>query len=220
VMRFPLTNEDMVHTGSPSTGRCALRIRAGNGPITMLCVHDVPNASAVELLIDGGVVKHATGVQSPFEVSVPELRNSFGRFLHGDFGVRLTSNAFPNGELGRVLGDCIAGPTSLCLTDGRFEVTVQFTQPNHAPAAGKSVPPSSPDSGLFWFFSPANWEVMVKVLDACPFSPNFWVFLSANTNVAFDVHIFDTLSGRTRDYPNAQGHIASTVADTSAFPCH
>jgi hypothetical protein len=166
------------------------------------------------------VVKNATGVQSPFEINMHELRNSFARFLDGDFGVRLTSNAFPNGELGRVLGDCIEGPTTLCLTGERFRVSVQFTAPNKPAAAGKSVPTSSADSGLFWFFSPANWEVLVKVLDACPISPNFWVFLSANTNVAFNVTVVDMLTGRTRNYPNAQGHIADTVADTAAFPCH
>jgi hypothetical protein len=220
VMRFPLTNEDMVRTPSPAAGNCVIRIRTGSGPITLLCVHDVPNPVALELLIDGGVVKTASGVQSPFEINMPELRNGFARFLDGDFGVRLTSNAFPGGELGRVLGDCIEGPTTLCLTDERFRVSVRFTAPNKPTAQGKSVPTSSADSGLFWFFSPANWEVLVKVLDACAISPNFWVFLSANTNVAFNVTVVDMLTGRTRNYPSAQGHIADTVADTAAFPCH
>jgi hypothetical protein len=220
LMRFPLTNEDMVQTPSPAEALCALRIRAGSGPITLLCVHDVPNPVALQLLIDGGVVKNATGVQSPFQIDMPELRNSFNRFLQGDFGVRLTSNAFPNGELGRVLDDCIAGPNTLCLTNNRFRVNVQFTAPNQPARAGKSVPASSADSGLFWFFSPANWEVLVKVLDACPISPNYWVFLSANTNVAFTVTITDMLTGRTRNYSNAQGHVADTVADTDDFPCN
>jgi hypothetical protein len=53
VMRFPLTNEDMVRTPSPATGTCAIRIRTGSGPITLLCVHDVPNAVALQLLIAG-----------------------------------------------------------------------------------------------------------------------------------------------------------------------
>ena len=40
-----------------------------------------------------------------------------------------------------------------------------------------------------------------------------------NTNVAFTVTITDMLTGRTRTYSNAQGHVASTVADTDDFPC-
>jgi hypothetical protein len=219
IMRFPLTNQDMVQTSSTATAHCALRIRAGNGPITLLCSHTIASPVAAELFIDGGMVKQAGGVASPFELNMPELRASFARFLDGDFGLRVTSNAFPQGELGRVLGDCIEGPTTLCLNDDRFRVSVQFTAPNQTPAAGRAVPASSQDSGLFWFFSPANWEVLVKVLDPCVQRSHFWVFLSANTNVAFTVTIYDTVSGLTRFYSNAQGHIADTVADTAAFPC-
>jgi hypothetical protein len=98
---------------------------------------------------------------------------------------------------------------------------VQFTQSGQPPKAGKTVPPRSGDSGLFWFFSPANWEVFVKVLDACPIAPNFWVFMSANTDVAFTLTITDKLTGRTKVIQNAQDHLADSVADTgNTFPCN
>jgi hypothetical protein len=221
VMRFPLTNQDMVTTPSTATGTCALRIRAGSGPITLLCVHDVANAANLRLFIDGGQVKNVGGVDSPFEIDMPELRANFGRFLEGDYGVILTSGAFPAGEIGQVLDRCIESPTTLCLTGERFRVGIQFTRPGLAPAAAKSVPPRSDDSGLFWFFSPSNWEVLVKVLNPCGLnSDNFWVFLSANTNVAFTATIFDTATGRVKTYSNPQGQVAATVADTAAFPCN
>ena len=219
VMRFPLTNEDMVRTASAASGTCALRIRAGSGPITLLCVHDVPDAMTLRLQIDGGVVRTSSGVESPFEMNMPELRANFARFLDWDYGVVLTSGAFPEGELGRVLADCIEGPTTLCLNDNRFRVSVRFTAPGKATADGRGVPQRSGDSGLFWFFSPANWEVLVKVLNPCGQRQHFWVFLSANTNVAFEATVFDGLTGRTRVYSNPQGHVADTVADTTAFPC-
>jgi hypothetical protein len=220
VMRFPLTNHDMVTTSSTATGQCVLRIRAGSGPITLLCSHTIANPVAAQLFIDGGMVKNAGGIASPFEHNMPELRNSFNRFLDGDFGFRVTSNAFPQGELGRVLDDCIEGPTTLCLNNDRFRVSVVFTAPGQSPANGKTVPASSADSGLFWFFSPANWEVLVKVLDPCAGPANFfWVFISANTNVAYTITIYDTRTGATRMWSNPQGHVADSVANTQAFPC-
>jgi hypothetical protein len=220
VMRFPLTNHDMVQTSSTASGQCVLRIRAGSGPITLLCSHTIANPVAAELFIDGGMVKQAGGVASPFELNMPELRNSFARFLDGDFGFRVTSNAFPQGELGQILDYCIEGPNTLCLSNDRFRVSVVFTAPNQAPANGKTVPASSQDSGLFWFFSPANWEVLVKVLDPCAGPANFfWVFISANTNVAYTVTIYDTRTGQTRTWSNPQGHVADSVANTQAFPC-
>jgi hypothetical protein len=220
VMRFPLTNHDFVQTNSTATGHCVLRIRAGSAPITLLCSHTIANPVAAQLFIDGGMVKNAGGVASPFELNMPELRNSFNRFLDGAFGFRVTSNAFPQGELGQILDHCIEGPNTLCLSNDRFRVSVVFTAPGQSPANGKTVPASSADSGLFWFFSPANWEVLVKVLDPCAGAANFfWVFISANTNVAYTVTIYDTRTGATRMWSNPQGQVAQSVANTQAFPC-
>jgi hypothetical protein len=220
VMRFPLTNHEMVQTNSTATGTCAIRIPAGNAPIPLLCVHTVANPTTLGLFIDGGQVRSVSGVDSPFEIVMPEFRTNFARFLDNDYGILLRSNAFPSGEIGDVIDDCIESPTSLCLNRERFRVTVQFTAPGKAPAAGRAVPPRSDDSGMFWFFSPANWEILVKVLSPCGGgSQHFWVFLSANTNVAFTATVFDTLTGRTKVYSNPQGQIAATVADTAAFPC-
>ena len=43
------------------------------------------------------------------------------------------------------------------------------------------VPVGSDDSGLFYYRNPQNWEMLVKVLDACSFSQRFWVFAAATT---------------------------------------
>ena len=47
------------------------------------------------------------------------------------------------------------------------------------------------DQSVFWFFfDPANFEMGVKMVDACvePFN-SFWVFVSGLTNQAYDVAI-------------------------------
>lgn len=218
LMRFPLLNSEMVQTSSPATGDCALAIGAGGG-VTLVCSHTVSNPVALRVHLDGGVAATVNGVASPFEIDLPVLANQLNRLLDGDFGVVLTSQAFPNGELGMVLDRCIEGPNSLCLNHDRYRVTVTFTPPGEPARAGSTVAARSDDAGLFWFFNPSNFEVLIKALNGCAVNGHYWVFLSANTNVAFTVTVFDTLRGRTRTYTNPQGQIAASRADTEAFSC-
>ncbi len=219
-MRFPLRGDSLVATASDARANCALAIDAGHTRADLLCRHDVANAKQLRVLIDGNVVATVNDVASPFEASLPALVNQYNRFLAGDFGLVLTSQGFPQGELGMVLDHCIEGPSTLCVTGRRFRASVELTAPQQSARLADAVPARSQDAGLFWFFNPANWEVLVKVLDACDFNGRFWVFLSANTNVAFKATVFDTLTGATRVYSNPQGKVAAPVADTDAFACH
>lgn len=219
VMRFPLRNDEMVQTGSTASGSCAIGANANHSSVKILCTHTVDNAQQMRIHLDGGPVATISDVDSPFEATVPVFANDYQRLLDGDFGVILTSQRFPNGELGTVLSRCVEGPNTLCLNDGRFRVTIGFTRPGNPPAAARTVGARSDDAGLFWFFNPSNWEVQLKVLDACTLNQRFWVFISANTNVAYTATVYDTATGQARTYSNPQGQIAEPVADTSALPC-
>lgn len=219
VMRFSLANDSMVQTPSQATGDCALAISADSNDVKMVCSHSVANPVELRVMVDGGIAATASNVASPFEIDLPVLENNLGRLIDGDYGVVLTSQQFPNGELGRVLDRCIEGPNALCLADDRYRVTVKFQPPGQGVRDGHTVSARSGDAGLFWFFNPSNFEVLVKVLFACPVNGHYWVFLSANTNVKFDVTVYDTLRGRTRSYSNPQGRIAASRADTEAFAC-
>jgi hypothetical protein len=77
--------------------------------------------------------------------------------------------------------------------------------------------PSAPDSGLFWFFSASNLEMLMKVLNGCGLNNHYWVFFAAGTNVEFTVNVTDTLRGGTRTYFNPLNNPAPPVQDTSAF---
>ena len=121
---------------------------------------------------------------------------------------------------------CVTDSETLCLTDGRFRVTTSFET---LPPAGELenrvgsgvASALSGDTGTFWFFDPANIELVVKVLDACfePFD-SFWVFAGGLTDVETTVTVVDTSSGRARTYFNPLGAAFRPVQDTSAFtPC-
>lgn len=74
------------------------------------------------------------------------------------------------------------------------------------------------DSGIFWFFNAANWELMVKVLDGCGLNDSFWVFAAATTNVELTLRVRDTHTGEVKMYFNSQGRAADALTDTGAFP--
>ncbi len=112
---------------------------------------------------------------------------------------------------------CVANPTTLCLNDGRFRVTVFYATPAGASGPGMGVSLTS-DSGYFWFFDAANIELVVKVLDACTLG-NFWVFAGGLTNVGVTLIVEDTQTGATKTYNNAIGTPFAPLQDTSAFTC-
>ena len=112
---------------------------------------------------------------------------------------------------------CLPGPTRLCLQEGRFSVTVQWTaQGNSGP--GRTVPLTA-DTGAFWFFDPANLELTVKVLDGCDLGGSYWVFLSGLTDVAVRVTVVDTATGNTWVHSHAAGTPLQPRLDTNALTC-
>jgi acetyl esterase/lipase len=111
---------------------------------------------------------------------------------------------------------CTPTATSHCLSNGRFRVEVAFDA-NGSSGMGQTVPNASPDSGLFWFFTPDNWEVMVKVLDACEVNQRYWVYAAGTTDVHYVLTVTDTLTGTVKRYENPAGKAAAAVTDSNAF---
>ena len=113
---------------------------------------------------------------------------------------------------------CVPDDTSLCLGDGRFLVTLEWQDFEGSSGPGGVIEiEGSEDSGLLWFFSEDNIEMLVKVLDGCAFNDHFWVFFAATTDVAFDVTVRDALTGSGKRYSNPLGQPANAVTDTEAL---
>jgi hypothetical protein len=113
---------------------------------------------------------------------------------------------------------CTADDDTLCLNRGRFRVEVTWRNFQDETGNAHMVPAvDSPDSGLFWFFDPDNWEMLVKVLDGCRSNGHYWVFAAATTNVAYTLKVTDTETGEERRYRNKLGVSAAAVTDSVAF---
>ncbi len=112
--------------------------------------------------------------------------------------------------------DCQGGNTSLCLNGGRFQVEVDWRDFENQTGPGSTVF-NLEDSGLFWFFSPDNWELLIKVLDGCGINGQYWVFAAATTNVEYNLRVTDTETGEVQIYRNPLGIASPAITDTGAF---
>ena len=113
---------------------------------------------------------------------------------------------------------CDAGGQALLLQGGRFKVDACFKDPS----SGNAPRPASParvsdQSGLFWFFSPENPELLVKVLDGTAFNGRYWAFAGALSNLDYILKFTDTATGRVRLYHNSPGGLCG-FGDTVTFP--
>lgn len=102
---------------------------------------------------------------------------------------------------------------------GSFDVAVAWRTAAGEEGEGQLVQAPSADSALFYFFSPANWELMVKVLDGCALNGHYWVFTAASTTVAFEVLIDRHNSHQQLRLENPLGVAAPAVTNVEAFPC-
>ncbi|MCP4662248.1 MAG: hypothetical protein GY856_43150, partial [bacterium] len=112
---------------------------------------------------------------------------------------------------------CTRDDTTLCLNQDRFQVRVTWKDFAGNSGPGRVAAPGSDDSGLFWFFSMDNWEMLVKVLDGCAVNDHFWVFAAATTNVETTLTVTDTATGRETSYFNELGVSAPAITDTAAL---
>ena len=81
------------------------------------------------------------------------------------------------------------------------------------------MPEGTDDSALFHFFEPGdNWEVLVKVLDACSVNGHVWVFGASTTDLGYAIRITDTVTGEVKEYRNEAGTPAAAITDVTAFP--
>ena len=122
-------------------------------------------------------------------------------------------------------GTCLRTATTACLQGGRFEVRVAWQTSSGVGTAevmrfaGHRTENS--DSVFYTFFSPTNFEMGLKVLDACvpAFDNKYWVFVSGLTDQGWTATVRDTVTGRTRSYQNPLGSLSETFVDAASFGC-
>jgi hypothetical protein len=190
--------------GQNATAYRVFLVREGDAPIL---VHEAGASEGTQALIR--LADNEAGVTGVFAEAV--MCNVTIAGCSGTAAV-LKSNVLP---LNVAPNDgCSFGGAALCL-DNRFSVTVRFhTDTGSSPA---HPVPMTKESGYFWFFGPQNAEVVVKVVDACSFTSNFWFFAAGMTDVGVDLVVLDTKTGAVHRYSSPAGSAFKAIQDTSAF---
>ncbi len=112
---------------------------------------------------------------------------------------------------------CVEDDMTLCLGDGdRFRARVTWENYQGVTGDGKKAILETRDTGSFWFFNPANIELVVKALDGRQSNGQLWVFYGSLTSVKFEMTITDTQASLQKVYINNLNNFAS-VGDTNAF---
>lgn len=104
------------------------------------------------------------------------------------------------------------------LLGGRFRVSVTGEDFSNVPFVGRTAPLASTDSAIFYFFQPANFELLIKMVNGCSLNNRYWVFYAATTNVEFTIRVYDSFADETAIYDNSLGSTADIAeTDTNAF---
>lgn len=111
---------------------------------------------------------------------------------------------------------CIGTSKVLCLQNARFRVTARYRTAGGAYGYA-GVRPLSGDSAYLWFFSDANLELVLKVLDGCGFNDRFWVFAAGLTNLGVELRIADTWTDATWALDNPLNEAFPPRQDIEAF---
>jgi hypothetical protein len=123
-----------------------------------------------------------------------------------------TAESLPKGVHG-----CVADAHTLCLDQGRFAVTAAFQEAPTGFSQPANAVPLTDLTGNFWFFDPANIELVVKVLDGCAGFDSFWFFSAGLTNLGVTISVHDLVTDQFRNYSNTFGTAFVPIQDTSAF---
>lgn len=110
---------------------------------------------------------------------------------------------------------CANSGNEICAL-GRFTVRAEWSLHGLAPTAAAAIADTD-QAGRFWFFDPANTELVVKVVDGCGENDRFWVFLAGLTTLDATVEIVDTATRVVRRYHHSAGESFRPVSDIEAF---
>ena len=144
---------------------------------------------------------------------VPDIRYNFAVEARNG---PLRSGRTPKATATTWFSDAAGCADEAVLCVGSFEVEVDWSAADGSAGRG-SAQRLTAESGDFWFFNPANIEMVIKVLDGCRINGHYWVFAAGLTDVQLTTTVRDLRSGLEMSWTNPQGTLFEAIADSEAF---
>jgi hypothetical protein len=99
---------------------------------------------------------------------------------------------------------------------GDFQASVRWTNPRDGSSGTGHAQRLGRDSGAFWFFSPDNLEVTLKILDGRAINGRWWVFVASMTDLQFEVEI-SRAGGPVKTYVQTAGANRNFIDVNASF---
>jgi len=100
--------------------------------------------------------------------------------------------------------------------DGGFQASIRWSNPRDGSSGTGHAQRLARDSGAFWFFSPDNLEVTVKILDGRAINGRWWVFIASMTDLQFEVDI-SRAGGPAKTYVQTAGANRNFIDINASF---
>ncbi len=205
---------------SDATAACGAVLNSTATQVTFNCEHNVEDVQAAHVHMaavgsNGAVLFPFDSAESPISQTFDVTADDVAAFLAGDLYVNVHSTDNPSGEVRAQVAGCFAGPESLCLMGGRFQVSATYSVDGDGGQA--QALPATTDAGQFTFFDEANVELDIKVLDGCAITNYVWVFIAGLTDVGVEITVTDTITGAVRSYASEDGTPFELIRDVEAF---
>jgi len=112
---------------------------------------------------------------------------------------------------------CEDGGETLCLQEGRFEVTLDWAAASGPPTPARARSLSA-ETGTFTFFDAGTVEAVVRLIDGCSFNDRYWLFAGGLTDVATRLRVRDVLHPeRDLVFEKPSGEPFAPILDLAAF---
>lgn len=100
---------------------------------------------------------------------------------------------------------------------GRFEVDVVFTSPDGSSSLA-SPTYLTRDTKAYTFFSESNFELLVKVLEACDRNGRFWFFAAGLTDIPVEIKVLDLATQQSQVFKSLGGPF-QPIFDLQTLSC-
>ncbi|HSR66562.1 MAG TPA: hypothetical protein VLU25_01355 [Acidobacteriota bacterium] len=110
---------------------------------------------------------------------------------------------FPAPVIASLASSCLPDDQTLCLLEGRFQVRANWRADDINLGEANAVFLTD-RSGALTFFAESNLEVLVRIEDGRSANGNFWFFFGGLTDVAYEITVVDTVTGRSQIFANTR----------------